>query len=267
MIKVILLLLIKFSSFIYAQEFPVLKGDYLGQTPPGDTPVVFARGIVSTDNQEHGSPSFSPEGNEVFWKSSRRPGPDNKEWLTFIMTMKRENGRWSAPYVSPQKRFPVFSADGRRAYFSSARPHSDTAQVSKPDLDIWFVESHGDDWGESKCLNLVERYPELLWAGVESIARNGTLYFMGYRPGPPDDYGNNYGICRIELINGEYAKPELLPRSINLPPFLNWTPFIASDESYLIFSSSRGTPKYDGGDLYASFHLPDGCWTSPVSFG
>ena len=145
--KVIFLFLIEFCSFIYAQEFPVLKGDYLGQTPPGDTPVVFARGIVSTDYQEHGSPSFSPDGNEVFWKSNRRPGPDNKEWLTFIMTMKRENGRWSAPYVSSQKRFPVFSADGRRAYFSSVRPHSDTAQVSKPDLDIWFVERHGDDWG------------------------------------------------------------------------------------------------------------------------
>lgn len=45
--------------------------DYLGQTPPGDTPVVFARGIVSDSLQQHGVPSFSPDGNEVFWKYHR----------------------------------------------------------------------------------------------------------------------------------------------------------------------------------------------------
>lgn len=260
-----ILILLVISSF--GQQFTDLYGDYLGQTPPGDTPMVFARGIVSTDYQEHGAPSFSPDGNEVYWYSNRRPGPENKEWLSFTMTMRRENNRWSAPYVAPQKRFPIFSADGRKAYFSSARPHSDTVQVIPPDLDIWFVERQGDDWSQPKYLNLVARYPELRWAGVGSVASNGTLYFMSYRLGQPDDNGNNLGIYRTELINGEYAKPELLPSCINLLPFLNWTPFIAPDESYLIFSSSRETPKADGGDLYVSFRQPDGSWTNPVTLG
>jgi len=44
---ILFLLLSGFSSFIYAQECPELQGNYLGQTPPSDTPVVFARGIVS----------------------------------------------------------------------------------------------------------------------------------------------------------------------------------------------------------------------------
>jgi hypothetical protein len=268
--KMFFLILLGFNSYIYSQnerQFPVLKGDYLGQTPPGDTPKVFARGIVSTDYQEHGSPSFSPDGNEVYWYSNRRPGLENKQWLSFIMTMRRENGRWSAPYVAPKKRFLIFTTDGRRAYFSSARPHSDTVQVIPPDLDIWFVERQGDDWSQPKYLNLVARYPELRWAGVGSVAGNGTLYFMSYRTGTPDDDGNNFGIYRAELVNGECTKPELLPSSINLLPFLNWTPFIAPDESYLIFSSSRGTPKNDGGDLYVSFRQPDGSWANPISLG
>jgi hypothetical protein len=45
-------LLFAFNSLIYAQdtlEFTDLYSDYLGQTPPGDTPMVFAGGIVSTD--------------------------------------------------------------------------------------------------------------------------------------------------------------------------------------------------------------------------
>jgi L-ascorbate metabolism protein UlaG (beta-lactamase superfamily) len=251
-------------------DFHNLTGEYFGQTPPGATPKVFARGIVSTEYQDHGPPSFSPDGNEVFWREARRPGPDNKEWEGFNMTMRRKNGRWSAPFVDTRfdGRFflPVFSADGRKAYFSSARPGSVAAQASRTDFDIWFVEKRGDDWGEPKCLNLVARYPELRWAGFPSmisIARNGTLYFMGYTLGPLNDYG----IFRSELVNGEYAKPDLLPRSINLPPFLNWEPFIAPDESYLLFSSNRRDPDHDAGDLYISRRQSDGSWTDPVSLG
>ena len=76
-----------------------------------------------------------------------------------------------------------------------------------------------------------------------------------------------YGIYRAELINGEYAKPELLPRSINLPPFLNWAPFIAPDESYLLFSSNRTGSLDEYGDLYISRRQADGSWTDPVSSG
>ena len=251
-------------------DFHNLTGEYFGQTPPGTTPQVFARGIVSTEYQEHGSPSFSPDGNEVFWRENRRPDSDNKEWQGFNLTIQRKNGRWTAPYVDARfdGRFvlPVFSADGRTAYFSAARPGSGAAPASQPDFDIWFVEKHGEDWSEPQCLNLVARYPELRWAGFPtmfSITRNGTLYFMGYTPGTLNDYG----IYRTELVHGEYAKPELLPRSITLPPFLNWTPFIAPDESYLLFSSNRRDPEHDDGDLYISRRQPDGSWTDPVSLG
>jgi hypothetical protein len=251
-------------------DFHNLSGAYFGQKPPGATPEVFARGIVSTEYQDHGPPTFSPDGNEVYWREARRPGPDSKEWEGFNMTMRRKNGRWSAPFVDTRfdGRFflPIFSADGRKAYFSAARPGSNAAQASPTDFDIWFVEKRGDDWGEPECLNLVARYPNLRWAGFPSmisIARNGTLYFMGYTPGPLNDYG----IFRSELVNGEYARPELLPRSINLPPFLNWEMFIAPDESYLLFCSNRRDPEHDAGDLYISRRQPDGGWTDPASLG
>ncbi|MFZ0430189.1 MAG: hypothetical protein WAO20_18875, partial [Acidobacteriota bacterium] len=82
-------------------------------------------------------------------------------------------------------------------------------------------------------------------------------------PGPL----NHYGLYRAERVHGEYGKPELLPRSINLPPFLNWTPFIALDESYLLFSSNRGVRTGDVGDLYISRRQEDGSWSDPVSLG
>ncbi len=237
--------------------------DYLGQPPPGATPQVFARGIVSTDHLEHSAPAFSPDGNEVFWSLWRWPDKGEPQ---VIMTMRRESGTWSVPTVAPfSGKFvdggPVFSPDGKRLYFGSADaapPPSGGSRV----YDIVYVEKTGNGWSERRSLGLLTVFPELKSVSGPSFTRNGTLYFTGYTPGPLNDYG----IYRTELANGEYAKPELLPRSINLPPFLNWTPFIAPDESYLLFSSDRRDPSRGDGDLYIS-RLADGSWTDPVSLG
>src|SRR5210317_1423613 len=99
--------------FMHAQdslEFTDLYGDYLGQTPPGDTPVIFARGVVSSDYQEHGSTVFSPDGNEVFWWINDPQGEGR------LMTMRRFNNRWTIPEVASYPELPVYSVDGTRLY-------------------------------------------------------------------------------------------------------------------------------------------------------
>jgi Tol biopolymer transport system component len=201
---------------------------------------------VSTDDLEHSAPSFSPDGNEVFWTANRPPGPDNKEWFAYSLTMQRENGRWSAPRVTPFDGMPRFPPDGRRVYFHSRE-------------DIWVVEKQGEDWSEPRCLGLISRFPELKAVYMPSVTLTGTLYFIA----PAHDSG----IYRAELVNGEYTKPQLVPRNINLPPFHNWAPFIAPDESYLLFSSNRTGSLDDHGDLYISRRQADGSWTDPVSLG
>jgi hypothetical protein len=136
-----------------------------------------------------------------------------------------------------------------------------TSALNPP--DIWFVEKDGSRWSEPRCLDLVVRFPELRFAAQQTITNSGTLYFMAHLPGPLNDAG----IYRAELVNGVYARPLALPRSINLAPFLNWTPFIALDESYLLFSSNRTGSLDNAGDLYISHRLADGSRTDPVSLG
>ena len=246
--------MIAFSSFIYAQEFPVLKGDYLGQTPPGDVPSIFAPGIISVDSTvEHGYPSFSPDGNTVFWQSNLRH--KEKETEIFYKVMRRVEGQWTEPESSPNGGMPAFSPDGNKLYFIS----DETAK----EKDLYFVEKQGENWTEPKSLNIIARFPELKYMYGSSVTSNGTLYFFGHAEGLGSR--NDFGIYRTELINGAYAKPELLPPSINaVDNVLNWTPFIAPDESYLLFSSNR-LNNQEG--IFVCFRQSDRTWTEAFSLG
>ena len=233
------------------KPFPILKGDYLGQALPGNTPVVFARGIVSTKMLEHSAPRFSPDGTEVFWELVRLPiveGVSGK----MIMTMQRTENGWSKP--TETKDFPVFTSDGKRFYFS------DLPQASENNITI---KKENDSENFTNYIHILAQYPELKYTRGLSIANNRNIYFMSHLEGPM----NGYGIYRAEFINGKYAKPEPLPLSINKAGFLNWTPFIAPDESYLLFSSNRKDSENDAGDLYISFRITKGKWTNPVNLG
>lgn len=236
------------------QKFTNLKGDYLGQTPPGDVPVMFASGIISVDSTvEHGYPSFSPDGNMVFWQSNLRH--KEKETEIVLQVMRRVNGQWTEPEISPYGGMPAFSPDGNKLYFIS----SETETVK----GLYFIEKQGENWSAPKSLNLISRFPELKYMYAPSVTSNGTLYFFGHAEGLGSR--NDFGIYRSELINGVYAKPELLPISINTTEgVINWMPFIAPDESYLLFSSDR---KAGGQGLFISFRKSDGTWTEAHSLG
>ena len=63
-IGIIISTVIIFSNCNRQVDFPALKGPYLGQKPPGNTPELFAPGIVSTRHYEN-SITLSPDGNEI----------------------------------------------------------------------------------------------------------------------------------------------------------------------------------------------------------
>jgi WD40-like Beta Propeller Repeat len=252
--KNVLFIIILFFGIpsLFGQDFSNLKGDYLGQHVPGEVPRVFARGIISSDYKEHGAPTFSADGKEVFWWTIQID--TSNQWLNIYKTMRRVGEKWTQPEVSPFNEAAVFSPDGKRLYFAS----------KKSGENPYFVEKKGEAWSEPTYIRLVTRFPEIQYVYFPTITSKGTLYFLGYL----EEQWANIGIYRSELINGEYAKPELLPASINTRGNMrNWTPYIAPDESYLLFSSTRGLPASDQGDLYICFRNSDGSWTEPINMG
>lgn len=235
------------------EDFPILRGDYLGQKKPGMKPVIFAPGIVSTRKYEFNA-AFSPAGDEFYYSV-------NESGRETMMFMQRIKNIWQspqrAPFVSPKNDCdPIFSFDGNRIYFISTR----TRQNGASDWDIYYVSRTGDGWSAPVNLGppINTEYDEY----YVSFTSSGTLYFATDKPGGL----GSHDIYRARLVEGVYAAPENLGSSINTQ-HLEHDPFIAPDESYLLFTSVDRKQGFGSGDLYVSFQRADGTWTEAKNLG
>ena len=235
--------------------FPVLQGHYLGQSPPGTEPRLFAPGIVSTAASEFGA-TFSPDGTEFFFAVSGAP-------FDVVLSMTLEDGRWTRPRVAPfSGRYDDFdmnfSPDGESLFFTSRRPLSGRGEP-RSDNELWVVSRTRDGWSEPRNLgtpiNTAQR------ESYASATRDGTLYFHRH-----DTEKGDSDIFRTRYSDGAYAEPERLGPAVNTK-HIEWDAFISPDENYLIFGSVGRPDGFGACDLYISFRNPDGTWTSAVNMG
>ena len=177
------------------------------------------------------------------------------------MMMKQENGIWGERKTAPfSGKFrdvdPFITHDGTRLYFSSNR--SLDGKNKNPDCDFWFVERNATDrWGEP----IHVEYPSTSQRHdfYYTTTREGAVYFSVF------DENDTGDIYTLEKSDTEIQKRRRLPAGINTE-YNEHDPFIAPDESYLIFTSNR--PGGQGsGDLYISFKKRDASWSEPQNMG
>lgn len=95
-----------------------------------------------------------------------------------------------------------------------------------------------------------------------TVTSDGTLYFCSSRNSP----AGGYNIYRSRPVGGQYTQVEKLDSTINSPFYGAWDPFIAPDEGYMIFSTSR-PDGYGNEDQYISYRKEDGTWSNPKNLG
>ncbi len=232
------------SGCLPADEFPVLEGPYLGREPPGDTPVVFAPGIVSTEKQELNS-IFTPDGNALYFSisgegdsglffGSRRPipGTDTPAPNWQIWVTDREGDGWGEPQWLPEtvnsgarQIYPSVAADGS-LYFQSEREGtlggSDIFVSRLVDGEYAIAENVGPP--------ISSEYDE----GDVFVAPDGS-YLIFVSRDRPDSFGSGDLYISYLLEDDSWSEALNLGDTINTDQF-DYCPVVSPDGLYFFYS-------------------------------
>jgi len=224
------------------QEFSKYVGPYLGQKAPNAIPEIFAPDLLPPNKPPHGSPVFTPDGNEMY--------------LPGIKVMKNINGKWTNPvYASFSGKNgdinPTISPDGKKILYCS------TIQL-RP-VGTYIVEKVENKWSEPKqiddIINTIQREWDI------SISRKGNIYFSANIQG---GFGGS-DIYKSEFFNGKYSTPKNLGGRINNSNNVSAV-YVSPDEDYIIYSSNMTEGEGDE-DLYISFYKKDEGWGKGINMG
>lgn len=232
------------------QNLLSLTGEYFGQEPPGDTPRVFAPGIIS-GGVLHATPSFTPDGREIYWAVFGNGPGMGRIWFSRLT-----GDRWSQPELAPfaateHGDSPVVSPDGQTLVFNSSRALNGESRER-----LWAVRRDSDgSWSDPSPLDGAINDHALHWQ--TSLDREGGIYFGSERS---PNHGSD-DIFYSEYRDGHFQEPE------NLGPVVNSSahesmPYVDPDGRFLLFSrlvegSSAG--------IFLSRRETDGTWGQPVS--
>jgi len=250
-------------ALVLAACAPAERGDtawWPAGDAPGDTPELFAPGIVSTGLHDR-DVTITPGGDEIHFGLMTGG-------VATIRVIRRTSAGWSAPELASFARDPAYkafeptlSADGLRLLFLSTRPlpgEEDLPGWGNQNIFMVERESVGAPWGEPRpapgAVNTegAEYFP--------SLAADGTLYFSRENAdgdpalwcAEPDGYG--------------WGEPVQLPATVNCAPQC-YNATVAADESWLILCAAGHEANLGPADYWIAFRGDDGTWLPAVNLG
>ncbi len=242
------ILLLLFTTSLFSQTIPP-DSLYLGQTPPGDSAIIFAPGIISLPGRNEPCITFSSDGKSVFFYIEFYPNPGTP----YVMYTNYENDYWTTTDT-------ISIAGGRSTgepffAFNHLYMFASNAVNLHGLVDLSCSEKEGNDWSAPVSLGNPPNSESYQYHPC--IVGDTSIYFS-----------SNVGyICRSQYHQGVYQNRLILPSPINFVGPQTWgDPFVDNNENYLIFKSKR-SGGYGQHDIYISYKKTDGSWTNPKNLG
>lgn len=212
---------------------------------PAARPAVFLQEGVVTPNNESVA-TFMPDGKTVFFADGQT-----------ICFSKMNNGKWGKPVTAPFSGHwkdwdPALRPDGKRLIFVSTRPLESMKQdTPRKKAHLWYVDHlSGDEWTAPKHFDAPVNEEGFNDFGPSISSRGSICFCSRGRDGTKGMRG-----YYLKWQGDHYEKPQLL--ALNGDSEI-YDPFIAPDESYIMFASN--------GDLYISYRNGDG-WVQGEKLG
>lgn len=212
------------------------KESYFGQKPPGLNPEPFAPGLVTTSGWEYFG-SFSPDLKEFY--VLRDNGKTEEDRKIEFVVFQNKNNQWKDSVISSRVGTPFISPDGKTMHLGRR----------------YRERNNNGEWSKIKELN--SPFDSLPIMRLTASSK-GTYFFDEFKR----DFTGDIRYSR--LVNGKHEEPRLVNKKINTGK--SFHPFIAPDESYLIFDSKR-EDGFGDSDIYISYRQPNGEWDDPINLG
>lgn len=255
--KIILLFTMMISLMIGLQAQNI---DYFGQKGPGDKPLVFAPGVISTSDQELYI-SFSDNGKLcTFYRRTNSPRISSIKYL--IQKGRKWLGIKDVPYLD-------FKTDGyfmlepfkKILYFASKRPFPGTVKKQEK-RKLWKMDFKNQAWLKPDLVDLCTDTDQFI--GHPTFTRDGTVYFYSE--------AKKGGLDRADIFFSRFKKGKY--GAVQNPgPGINTDAdecdaFVDPDERYMLLAV-KDHPGCLGNDfdIFISFKKKDGGWTQAVNLG
>ncbi len=234
---------------------------YFGLKSPGRQPVVFAPGLISTDNMEFYL-SFSKDLKmcllcRVDKKDVRGPSQ--------IIYMVKKDSKWSEQKIVPHRQkkgdgYFILSPKGKEIYFASNRPLPGTKSRMKK-RKLWKMVYKNDRWEKPVFVDLARNNDYGI--GHPSLTNDGTVCFYSDSKVSGIDEAD---IFYSKFKNGRYGNIINPGKNINTTAN-ECDPFIDPDGKYILIATSKDKRCIGDFDIFISFKNKDGSWTKTINLG
>lgn len=215
-------------------------------------PTILGKGSLSSDSIQWNN-IYTPATKEFYFTKNKPGGSVISKYLfedgvfTNLEIMNFDSG---APYSD------VFvSETGDMMLLSSSRKESDSDSILN--FTIWKSERNNGSWSTLKPFLRSDNKNNYFYPWM---TESKNLYFSRASIGT---FNSNIYVSKWN--GSKYLDPISLPANINTDQ-LEGDPFVAPDESYLIFAGFGRDQNLGKSDLYISFN-ENGSWTDPVWLG
>ena len=201
---------------------------------------------------------FTPDLKEIYWSTIIE-----EDGVTVLTAhLLHENGGRHLEQARdsvvreevPELRVPFVSPDGKRLYFAAS------ATVKPLACDLYCVDRVGTGW--SGPINLGGRINTGDHNETQpTVSQDGTIYFVGFL----EKARTGFGLFLSRPKDGKYQTPVVMDERFNSLQ-VDWTPYMAPDESYFIFLPS-GKGDREAAIYTSASRGPIGSWGKVVNMG
>lgn len=239
--KYLIIIMLLTINTSFGQQFTDLSGDYLGQSLPGDTPEIFAPGIVSVNGRYEYGVSFSPDLEEIYY-TGKRKGESSSVYFSKLIDKKWTNPEKANLTKGKHKgEMEAFvNLSGKKIYFTV----SDSKGVK-----IWCATRSENWWSDAIKLDSPINDDIVFYSNE---AKNGDLFYKNVSKGKmyyaPNKNGKFPEIFEVGIEYGSHG-------------------FIAPSQDFMMIDARKDNDKTKDKDIHVCFKKKDGTWSKPINLG